>query len=215
MQQKQQHSKSLWNYALSPGWTKQEVEILKIALMKFGVGRWKNIEKSECLPTKTIAQMYLQAQRLVGQQSLAEFMGLHIDLEQIWLKNQAKEGPGVLRKYGCIINTGDTLNAAQVKKLREKNKREFGLSSKFVSDLHLPKAKVREWLKVLTIDQIMNERSNFSSAEKVHHLSILIVALERKKKKLLRLQELTNLYKPCNLGVVVQKVMADGIFTNV
>ena len=45
---------SLWNYALSPGWTRQEVEILKIALMKFGVGRWKAIENSECLPTKTI-----------------------------------------------------------------------------------------------------------------------------------------------------------------
>ena len=33
-------SKSLWNYALSPGWTIQEVEILKIALMKFGIGKW-------------------------------------------------------------------------------------------------------------------------------------------------------------------------------
>ena len=38
-------SKSLWNYALSPGWTQQEVEILKIALMKFGIGKWTAIEK--------------------------------------------------------------------------------------------------------------------------------------------------------------------------
>ena len=34
-------SKSLHNYTLSPGWSKKEVEILKIALMKFGIGKWK------------------------------------------------------------------------------------------------------------------------------------------------------------------------------
>ncbi len=36
-------SKSLWNYSLSPGWTKEEVEILKLALMKFGIGKWNQI----------------------------------------------------------------------------------------------------------------------------------------------------------------------------
>lgn len=36
-------SKSLHNYTLSPGWTKKEVEILKVALMKFGIGKWKKI----------------------------------------------------------------------------------------------------------------------------------------------------------------------------
>lgn len=38
-------SKSLHNYTLSPGWTKEEVEILKIALKKYGIGRWKQIQK--------------------------------------------------------------------------------------------------------------------------------------------------------------------------
>ena len=64
-------SKSLWNYTLSPGWTIEEVEVLKVALMKFGVGKWKSIMRSNCLPGKTIAQMNLQTQRLLGQQSLA------------------------------------------------------------------------------------------------------------------------------------------------
>lgn len=33
-------SKSLHNYTLSPGWSQEEVDILKIALMKFGIGKW-------------------------------------------------------------------------------------------------------------------------------------------------------------------------------
>ncbi len=40
-----QESRTLWNHALSPGWSHQEAEILKIALMKFGMGKWKMIEK--------------------------------------------------------------------------------------------------------------------------------------------------------------------------
>ena len=38
-------SKSLHNYTMSPGWTRDEVDILKIALMKFGIGKWKKIQK--------------------------------------------------------------------------------------------------------------------------------------------------------------------------
>ena len=32
----------------------------------------------------------MQTQRIIGQQSLAEFMGLHIDLEKVWEKNNAR-----------------------------------------------------------------------------------------------------------------------------
>lgn len=138
-------------------------------------------------------------------------MGLHLDLEQIWMKNQERQGPDVLRKYGCIINTGDNMSSQMVKKLREKNKKLFGLSSTFVANLHLPKAKVKEWLKVLTIDQIMNDRSNFSTSEKVHHLSILITALTRKLSKLERLQQLANRYKPCNVGIIVRQCIGQSL----
>jgi len=64
-------SRSLWNYTLSPGWTLQETETLRLALLKFGVGRWKHILDSKCLPGKTNAQINLQTQRMLGQQSLA------------------------------------------------------------------------------------------------------------------------------------------------
>jgi len=38
-------SKSLWNYALSPGWTSEEVDILKLCLQKFGIGRWNAMKE--------------------------------------------------------------------------------------------------------------------------------------------------------------------------
>ena len=47
-------SASVWNYALSPGWTKEEVEVLKICLMKYGIGKWTRITKEQRLPSKTI-----------------------------------------------------------------------------------------------------------------------------------------------------------------
>jgi hypothetical protein len=44
--------------------------VLRLALMKFGIGKWKRILESKCLPGKSIGQIYMQTQRLVGQQSL-------------------------------------------------------------------------------------------------------------------------------------------------
>jgi len=64
-------SKSLWNYTLSPGWKQEEVNILKLAIQKFGIGKWRKIVNSKCLPGKSIGQIYMQTQRLLGQQSLA------------------------------------------------------------------------------------------------------------------------------------------------
>lgn len=52
-----------------------------MAVMKFGVGRWKKLEESGVLPGKFIQQCYLQLQRCLGQQSLVGFMGLHIDID--------------------------------------------------------------------------------------------------------------------------------------
>ncbi len=54
-----------------PGWTKEEVLALKLALEKFGIGRWVQIVDSGVLPGKLIQQLNGQTQRLLGQQSLA------------------------------------------------------------------------------------------------------------------------------------------------
>jgi hypothetical protein len=124
---------SLWNFTPSPGWTKEEVYALKLALEKFGIGRWVQIVDSGVLPGKLIQQLNGQTQRLLGQQSLAgapgvsaqpvqrlltaealllgwanppAFTGLHVDVDAVRRDNEAKQGPDVVRKGGLIINSG-------------------------------------------------------------------------------------------------------------
>ena len=38
-------SGSTANVSINAGWTKEEAEILKICLMKFGLGRWTKLHK--------------------------------------------------------------------------------------------------------------------------------------------------------------------------
>lgn len=81
------------------------MQILKLALQKFGVGKWRKIVNSKCLAKKSIGQIYMQTQRLLGQQSLGDFMGLHLNLEKIFQDNMRKTG--VTRKNNFIINTSN------------------------------------------------------------------------------------------------------------
>ena len=70
-----------WNFTPSPGWTKDEAALLKLCLMKFGVGKWVQILDTGLLPGKLIQQLNGQTQRLLGQQSLAG-AELHTRLER-------------------------------------------------------------------------------------------------------------------------------------
>lgn len=45
--------------------------MLKLCLMKYGVGHWQHIHSTGLLPGKLIGQLNGQTQRLLGQQSLA------------------------------------------------------------------------------------------------------------------------------------------------
>ena len=51
-------------------WTKAEVEVLRCAVMKYGIGSWKQITSLKILPGKTVSQIVCQVQRMIGQQSL-------------------------------------------------------------------------------------------------------------------------------------------------
>ncbi len=63
------------------GWSREECDILRKALMKYGIGNWAQIIGSNCLPGKTNAQMNLQLQRMLGQQSTAGSNKSFIDSE--------------------------------------------------------------------------------------------------------------------------------------
>lgn len=95
-----------WNFTPSPGWTREEAHILKLCLIKFGIGRWVQILDYGLLPGKLIQQLNGQTQRLLGQQSLAAYTGLQVDIDRIRADNETRtDAP---RKAGLIINTGRT-----------------------------------------------------------------------------------------------------------
>ncbi|KAI8373483.1 hypothetical protein EDC96DRAFT_40957 [Choanephora cucurbitarum] len=132
-------SASLWNCTLSPGWTDQESDVLRKALMKFGIGNWSKIIESGCLPGKTNAQMNLQLQRLLGQQSTAEFAGLHIDPKVVGAKNALIQGPDIKRKNGCIVNTGSKVSREELKRRIVANKAAYEIPESEWKSIVLPK----------------------------------------------------------------------------
>lgn len=93
-----------WNFTAAPGWTKEEAQILKLCLMRHGVGRWVQILDTGLLPGKMIQQLNGQTQRLLGQQSLAAYTGLQVDVDRIRADNERLAGAE--RKNGLVINSG-------------------------------------------------------------------------------------------------------------
>ncbi|CAO3587420.1 unnamed protein product [Absidia cylindrospora] len=71
--------------------------------------------------------MNLQLQRLLGQQSTAEFAGLHIDPKVIGEQNSRIQGPEIRRKNNTIVNTGDKLSREELRERIAKNKEMYEL----------------------------------------------------------------------------------------
>jgi hypothetical protein len=129
-------SRSLWNVSLSPGWTQDEAATLRLLLMFYGVGSWSSITRSGRLPGKTQAQIFLQTQRMLGQQSLAEFKGLKLRVEEVFEANSKREG---LRKNGgVLINTGNNATPAEVAVKLAQNQKLYGLTEAEIEALELP-----------------------------------------------------------------------------
>jgi len=148
-------STSLWNCTLSPGWTQEESDILRDALIYYGIGNWKDIIEHGCLPDKTNAQMNLQLQRMLGQQSTAEFQNLHIDPYEIGKINSQKQGPNIRRKNGFIINTGGKLSREDIKRKIQENKENYELPEEVWSKIVLPN---REVVIKNKVQEAINER---------------------------------------------------------
>lgn len=120
---------------------------------------------------------------------MAEFMGLHIDLEGVYVRNleRRKDKSGRFALKGqLLINVGDNATKKDVLKAKQDNIRKYGLSADYYMNLKPPKAKTKEWLKVLTVDQIMRDKTRFSVSQKVHQLEILKIALKKKLRALLK-----------------------------
>ncbi|KAI8824109.1 uncharacterized protein EV422DRAFT_306910 [Fimicolochytrium jonesii] len=132
-------SASLWNCTLSPGWSRDEADILRKALMRFGIGNWKDIMESGALPGKTNAQLNLQTQRMLGQQSTAEFQLLHIDPLVIGEKNAQIQGPDVKRKNGFIVNSGGKVTKEEKLRRIKENKEKYELPEEEWRAIELPK----------------------------------------------------------------------------
>jgi hypothetical protein len=115
-----------WNFTPSPGWTTEEARILKLCLLKYGVGKWVQILDTGLLPGKMIQQLNGQTQRLLGQQSLAAYTGLRVDVDRIRADNEARTD--LTRKAGLIIHDGDKLTKEQKMALQEESKAKYGLT---------------------------------------------------------------------------------------
>ena len=131
-------ARSLWNFTPSPGWTKEEVGVLRLCLMKFGVGMWVQIVEAGVLPGKQIQQLNGQTQRFLGQQSIAEYTRLKVDVDAIRADNLAKQGPEIYRKNGLITNQGGKLKPDALRALREANEAKYGLTDEQVEAIVLP-----------------------------------------------------------------------------
>mmetsp|Transcript_34509 Transcript_34509/g.87075 ORF Transcript_34509/g.87075 Transcript_34509/m.87075 type:complete len:313 (-) Transcript_34509:292-1230(-) len=132
-------SASLWNFTPSPGWTKEEAQILKLCLMKHGVGRWVQILDSGLLPGKLIQQLNGQTQRLLGQQSLAAYTGLQVDIDRIRSDNNEKSD--VERKSGLIIRSGKNPTKEMRDQWQKDAQERYGLTPE---QLHEVDVKLQE-----------------------------------------------------------------------
>ena len=134
-------SDSLCNASISPGWTEEEIKVLRLAIMKFGLGNWTQLLEGGYLPGKSISQLNNQARRMLGQQSSAEFAGLHIDVLRIGEVNRPKEG---LRKCGVLIHTGPKLTRQETLQKIEQNRKLYELPPEEYESIQLDDLKIKE-----------------------------------------------------------------------
>ncbi|KAJ3072400.1 hypothetical protein HDU98_003682 [Podochytrium sp. JEL0797] len=164
-------SPSLWNASVNKGWSTHEEDTLCTAILKFGVGNWRAILDSNCLPGKNPSQMYLQVQRILGQQSISEFTGLHLDIREIGKINKARTD--VVRKNRLITNSGVKMTREQTLKKLKENKERFEVPESEWSAIHLPHQD--------SVTKLI--------AEKRMHLHLLEVELGQVRDRIIEIKE--------------------------
>jgi len=90
------------------------------------------------LPGKQIQQLNGQTQRLLGQQSLAEFTNMKVDVDAIRAANLAKDRHGGVPQKRPHHEPGRKLKAEALKTLRAENLEKYGLTEAQVDEINLP-----------------------------------------------------------------------------
>ena len=138
---------------------------------------------------------------MMGQQSLAEFLGLHLDIDAIYKKNKANKD--ATRKMGLIVNQGDKMTAEIKKEKQAENQLKYGLTAQQIKDIKLPAPTA---VQIFSVSKIVQSKCGLSTIEKIQHLLELEKAL---KEKLLKLREQKAIRKAEEqAGIAVKKVIA-------
>jgi len=168
-------SKSLWNFTLSPGWSQFDAHILRLGLMRYGCGSWRDIGRH--FPLKNCGQLNLQTQRLFGQQALAEFQKVHIDPKPIKEANDKIEG---FRKNTCLINTGNNVTAKENARRKEKHIKERGIPKELYERIQVPLVLDPPMLRKNVVDDIEKLREMYRC---VYDIQLRIQHLAEVEKK--------------------------------
>lgn len=164
-------SPSLMNWTLAPGWTEKESEVLKYAIMKFGVGKWGALLESGLLPHKKLIQCFIQTQRLLGQQRLATLQGLHVDVDAVLAENLKRKDAYRKHAGGFVVETGDRLTPRERIEARHANKRRFGLDPHYLRCvLRLPRP---QHVRFYQLERLDRPRAQMSTATKVAYLNAM------------------------------------------
>lgn len=155
-------SDSLCNASVSPGWNEEEIKVLRLAIMKFGLGNWTELIEGGYLPGKSISQLNNQVRRMLGQQSSAEFAGLHIDVSKIGEMNRTKEG---LRKCGVLIHTGAKLTRQEILLKIQQNKLLYELQPEEYESIQLDELKIKEDILLVQMKQLRMLRKELQEVE--------------------------------------------------
>jgi len=124
---------------------------MRLCLMRYGVGRWREIQECGLLPGKTIQQLSGQTQRLLGQQALIEFTGLCVDVDRVRADNDVKiidpsTGEPYLRKAGLLIHAGS--NKRDRASLQAAAQAKYGLSSEHIEKVQQQMESIADKLRL-------------------------------------------------------------------
>ena len=110
---------------------------------------------------------------------MAEFLGLHLDIDAIAKKNKA-DGKAH-RKAGLIVNQGDKLTTEEKKTKQAANQILYGLTPEQVKEIKLPAPTA---VQIFSVSKIVHAKVRLTTIEKIEHLLELEKALLEKSLKI-------------------------------